>query len=529
MVFTIGIVHLRPVLILIRRIFHIGTDRLGSAVKRRGIGRQDFKSRTGLPVCTCGAVQHEGSVLLPSPSCQRFYVPRLLIHHDQRGLRFRDQLQPLRHKLISGSQNGFPVGIRTGLRILLPGKQQAEPGVAAPVLLLPEIVPEHFHTVISDFAVRLPDSHCPVKHILRLFREIIRVSVLLIADSLYVPVLCRVNAQAAGVKELVSLHFRIPLLAHQVAHNLQSQFVHKPGIDGSFQGAGFLCRFDPLIYRVRQRGVHFLLCDITELKHFLQYALPSSRIFFGMTDRIIADGILCNPRDHGTFRQVELMDILIKISPCRRLDPVRARPHVHGIEIILKDQVLVLQLFLKTHRKVLLRQLALDLFAQGLLFRPSGKHVVFKELLRDRAGPLRAPEAMGNRSKQSPQYAPWINPVVLIEPLILNGHNGVLKILRDHPEGNGRPVGIRRRQLLQLVSPGVINVSGKSGRGNVNAVHIRSLLYDSPPYFECAAHENDTGCKKRQKAHANEDRSDMSLHSAARGAEFLFPLFNSFK
>ena len=248
-----------------------------------------------------------------------------------------------------------------------------------------------------------------------------------------------------------------------------------------------------------------------------------------MTDRIVADGILRNPRDHGAFRQGELVDVLIKISPCRRLNPVRARSHVHGIEIILKDQILVLQLFLKAHRKVLLRQLALDLIAQGLLFRPSGKHVVFKELLRDRAGPLRTPEAMGDRGKYSPEYAPWINPVVLIEALILNGHDGVLQALRNHPDGNGRPVGIRRRQLLQLISPGVIYISGESGRGNVDAVHIRRLLYDSPPYFECAAHENDTGRQKSQKSHTNEDRSDVRLHSAARGAEFLFPLFNSFK
>ena len=78
-----------------------------------------------------------------------------------------------------------------------------------------------------------------------------------------------------------------------------------------------------------------------------------------------------------------------------------------------------------------------------------------------------------------------IDAVVLVEPLILDGDNGMLQILRDVLDADQIPVGLRERQLLFPFSVCVIDVGCRLRWYKLRRTDLRRIPENGPHLEEC--------------------------------------------
>ena len=96
---------------------------------------------------------------------------------------------------------------------------------------------------------------------------------------------------------------------------------------------------------------------------------------------------------------------------------------------------------LKADCQVLLLQLAHQAVIKCSLARPSLKDIVLQELLGNSARALRETSALYAFDK-CPRDSLRINPVVLIESLVLDSNKCMLQVLRHLPERHIHAVGL---------------------------------------------------------------------------------------
>ena len=121
----------------------------------------------------------------------------------------------------------------------------------------------------------------------------------------------------------------------------------------------------------------------------IQDFLTSLGVFFRILDRIELCRVLCDTCQSYTLRKVQIPDILIKILPCRCLYTISSCSKVNGIQIVLKDHILIIDLLLNFYGKILLLYFTGKTLKPGRLLGPVGKYVVLEKLLSDRTCSLR--------------------------------------------------------------------------------------------------------------------------------------------
>ena len=100
---------------------------------------------------------------------------------------------------------------------------------------------------------------------------------------------------------------------------------------------------------------------------------------------------------------------------------------------------------------------------------------------------------------------------MLIKPLILDSHYRMLKIQGNLFYGNGQTVCVGSRELPELVSIAVVQKSSVSQRGDINLIHIRSVIYDTSERPDPYAAHNDA--ERDQGDEQNSDKRNMSPFS----------------
>ena len=113
-----------------------------------------------------------------------------------------------------------------------------------------------------------------------------------------------------------------------------------------------------------------------------------------------------------------------------------------------------------------------------------------------------------------------IDAVVPVEPLILDGDNGMLQILRDVLDADQIPVGLRERQLLFPFSVCVIDVGCRLGWYKLGRTDLWRVLENSPHLEKC---KNATPDDQHQKHDQNEleDIPDQGERPAPRPSAAL--------
>ena len=95
--------------------------------------------------------------------------------------------------------------------------------------------PEHFSAVIVYFARCILYGEGPVHLIDRAFREILRVRILLIADSLHIDIESGIDLEASGIQSLISLRLRVAFLLLKIVDDLLGKLINEVRVDRIFR------------------------------------------------------------------------------------------------------------------------------------------------------------------------------------------------------------------------------------------------------------------------------------------------------
>ena len=211
--------------------------------------------------------------------------------------------------------------------------------------------------------------------------------------------------------------------------------------------------------RLLLRRVGLLLREVVLVRHPLQDDVAALRRALHVDERALALRRLENARDERRFLERQLLVRLVEVEPRRRLDAVRAVAEVHLVAVDREDLFLRVAL-LDLDREDRLAHLALE---RLLLGEPELLLQVARELLRERARPLRAPplEDVGERGDED---APDVHAEVPIEFGVLGGddrlpqqrvdvvvadHDAPLRgELTDHLAAAGGDAGDRARGVV---------------------------------------------------------------------------------
>ena len=184
------------------------------------------------------------------------------------------------------------------------------------------------------------------------------------------------------------------------------------------------------------------LVQVSLLIHLSQDILLTLLVVLNAVEGVIVGREVGDADDGSSLRDGKILGILAEIGLCGGLNAVAALTEVHGVEVPLKDLLLVVA-FLEVQRLENLQQLALhgDIILLGQ---------VFYELLRD--GRAAENRAAGEHIQRGVGRAEPVDAIMLIKPLVLNSDKCVLHVLGDliavDPDSVLRIV--KGRQLLPI-------------------------------------------------------------------------------
>ena len=122
-----------------------------------------------------------------------------------------------------------------------------------------------------------------------------------------------------------------------------------------------------------------------------------------------------------------------------------------------------------------------------------------------------------------------IDSVVLIETLILDGHEGVGHILRNLIHRDRHAVGILRNQLLELIALRIINERRKPAGRSILQFDGGCRIYDALKDPDPSADADNAGGQHEQKQHPGEGEQESAAPASGSGMEcFLFPFYTLF-
>ena len=242
----------------------------------------------------------------------------------------------------------------------------------------------------------------------------------------------------------------------------------------------------------------------------IQNLLASFGICLGMFNGIILGRILGNACQSRALGKIQIPDIFVEILPGSGLYSIGSGAEVNRVQVVFKDNILIIDLLFHLNCKILLLEFSGEPFQPGGLLRPIGENIVFQELLGNGTCALRKITG-GNIPYKCTKDTSYVNSVMFIKTLVLNSDNCVLQIKGNFFYGDRQTVGIRSRQLPELISLAVVQECRISQGRNINIIHIRSVIYNSPKSPDSYAADNHT--ESDQGDEQNSDKRNMSPFS----------------
>jgi hypothetical protein len=171
--------------------------------------------------------------------------------------------------------------------------------------------------------------------------------------------------------------------------------------------------------------LRLLAADVLLLGHAVEHVVPAQQRALRVLDRALADRALRGASDEGRLLERQVLHRLAVQEAAGRLDAVVAVPEVDLVAVEGEDLLL---------REVLLdlegEDDLLDLALGGLLRREEQQP---RELHRERREAL-AVAAGAQVGDRRPRHPPRVDPDVLPEVGVLDGHDGVAEHRRDVAE-----------------------------------------------------------------------------------------------
>ena len=206
---TGGITHLRAVFVGIFFILVNGSQGL-ALFQCSGIGRNNLKGRTWLTGRICSSVHGQTGSLFTAAADDSFDIAGFLIHDRHTGLRLHRKGNPLGKDLGTGLflKNMGLVLVYIGLSLVIGIKQKLE----VFILCILKIQTQHFLTVVLLCAIGFGNSQCPVQTNFGTDREIGRIGIFFVNNTLDYRILRSIDTQTAAVEGIGCLSVSIALL-----------------------------------------------------------------------------------------------------------------------------------------------------------------------------------------------------------------------------------------------------------------------------------------------------------------------------
>ena len=278
-------------------IFNGSSKRISAGIQSRSVCGYDLETGSGLSGGICRTVQGKTGCFLSASAYDRLYFSGRLFHNDNRSLRLWGNVPTLVDRIIlCDAERGF-IFVHCSLRFFRGSKDQG-------IIFSPcgsDILTKHFFAVIFYGSVSAGDRQGKFQTVFRSKRVNGFIGNFFITNLLDPCILCGNDRQTSAVKRIVSLCFRKSFPGHKILDNLLGKFVIEIGI--------WRCIFyrrcgnNTVINRIGFCLVIFSLCDISLFQHISKYDITAFGIGFRIYNRIISGRILCDARDHGTFRQ----------------------------------------------------------------------------------------------------------------------------------------------------------------------------------------------------------------------------------
>ena len=259
-------------------------------------------------------------------------------------------------------------------------------------------------------------------------------------------------------------------------------------------------------------GLVLVLFEVALLIHLAQYVLLALLVVFNAVERVVIRRQVRYADDGRCLGNGKILCVLAEIGLRRSLDAVAALAKVNGVEVILKDLLLVVVL-LKLERLEYLQQLALHGYIVLL-----GE--IFYKLLRYR----RAAEgrAAGEHVQRRVRRSEPVNALVRIKALVLYGDERILHMLGDivafHPYAVF--AAFNGRQLLIIAVRILIIDNARLIEGEIVEIKVEARR-DAGLDVKCEnAHED------KPRHNADEQYRSDNAHDAAKRAAALFGRFS---
>ena len=218
----------------------------------------------------------------------------------------------------------------------------------------------------------------------------------------------------------------------EIVDHVLAEVRRRPGLGASVEVLGDL---EHLLDGHRHRGVELVLGDVPVAVHLAEDGVAAGLGGVGVLDRIPPRRGLRDPGQHRRFGDRQILGGLGEVVLRRGLDAVVRSAELGEVEVARED-LLFRHLLLDRHGEAGFVELAADRPLRGLgdellVARgpPALDDRVLHVLLRDR-GSARG-GAAGQIVHEGPGQPLDVDAVVLVEPAVLDGHGGVLHMLRD--------------------------------------------------------------------------------------------------
>ena len=245
-------------------------------------------------------------------------------------------------------------------------------------------------------------------------------------------------------------------------------------------------------------------------------------IFLGILDWVVFGRSLGDTCQSCALGKIQIPHIFIKILTGSSLYTVCTCTKVDGIQVILKNHVLVADLFLNLNGKELLLKLTCKSLHLCRFVGPVGENVVLQKLLGN--GTCTLGKASGSKCfHTSTKNTSYINSVMLIKTLILDSHYCMLQILRNLVNGNRKSVGIRCCQFTDLITIAVIEESGITKRHDIHFIYVRRICkYSTNGTDSKTGHCNAQGDQADEKDSDKRNMCPFSHHGRAGNKRIPF-------
>ena len=250
-------------------------------------------------------------------------------------------------------------------------------------------------------------------------RHLLRIGIEIVDDILNPRVDAAVDLITAAVKQLLG-GFKIDALgAHQIPDHITDDDFFVVGVDLLVV---FLIRGPLEHQRLLHRALPGVIVDIALFIHLAENNFLTVLVVLLIVERVIISGLVGDADDGGTLRQTQILDVLAEICMGGNPHTPASFAEIDRIEVPLQDFLLVVFLFQLQGTE------DLGQFPGDRDLVLSGE--VFQQLLGDGRAAVTGLHT-GEHLDKSARSAVPVDPLMLIEALVLNGDQGLLHILRD--------------------------------------------------------------------------------------------------